>query len=75
LPGPTASRSAILITRSSLPTGPVFRLGASIYTASVATAMLAATELQAGTVWINDPLRRNDAAPFGGVTAVSAGSA
>jgi betaine-aldehyde dehydrogenase len=28
--------------------------------------MRAATELQAGTVWINDPLKDNDAAPFGG---------
>ncbi len=41
-------------------------LGASIYTASLETAMRAATELQAGTVWINDPLKDNAAAPFGG---------
>jgi acyl-CoA reductase-like NAD-dependent aldehyde dehydrogenase len=41
-------------------------LGASIYTSDLNTAMRAATELQAGTVWINDPLRDNDAAPFGG---------
>jgi acyl-CoA reductase-like NAD-dependent aldehyde dehydrogenase len=50
-----------------LANGSVFGLGASIYTASLETAMRAATELQAGTVWINDPLKDNDAAPFGGV--------
>jgi len=41
-------------------------LGASIYTSDLETAMRAATDLQAGTVWINDPLRDNDAAAFGG---------
>lgn len=44
-----------------------FGLGANIYTSSLETAMRAATELQAGTVWINDPLKDNDAAPFGGM--------
>jgi betaine-aldehyde dehydrogenase len=44
-----------------------FGLGANIYTSSLQNAMRAATELQAGTVWINDPLKDNDAAPFGGV--------
>lgn len=43
-----------------------YGLGASIYTASLETAMRAATELDAGMVWINDPLKDNDAAPFGG---------
>jgi acyl-CoA reductase-like NAD-dependent aldehyde dehydrogenase len=43
-----------------------YGLGASIYTGSLSTAMRAATELRAGTVWINDPLKDNDAAPFGG---------
>lgn len=43
-----------------------FGLGANIYTSSLETAMRAASELQAGTVWINDPLKDNDAAPFGG---------
>ncbi|HET6509105.1 MAG TPA: aldehyde dehydrogenase family protein [Baekduia sp.] len=43
-----------------------FGLGANIYTTSLRTAMRAATELRAGTVWINDPLKDNDAAPFGG---------
>ena len=44
-----------------------FGLGANIYTSNLETAMRAATELQAGTVWINDPLKDNDAAPFGGM--------
>jgi acyl-CoA reductase-like NAD-dependent aldehyde dehydrogenase len=43
-----------------------YGLGASIYTSSLETAMRAATELEAGMVWINDPLKDNDAAPFGG---------
>jgi len=43
-----------------------FGLGANIYTSSLETAMRAATELEAGMVWINDPLKDNDAAPFGG---------
>jgi acyl-CoA reductase-like NAD-dependent aldehyde dehydrogenase len=43
-----------------------YGLGASIYTGSLETAMRAATELKAGMVWINDPLKDNDAAPFGG---------
>ena len=44
-----------------------YGLGANIYTSSLEMAMRAATELQAGTVWINDPLKDNDAAPFGGM--------
>jgi betaine-aldehyde dehydrogenase len=44
-----------------------YGLGASIYTSSLERAMRAATELEAGMVWINDPLKDNDAAPFGGV--------
>jgi acyl-CoA reductase-like NAD-dependent aldehyde dehydrogenase len=43
-----------------------YGLGANIYTSDLETAMRAATELQAGMVWINDPLKDNDAAPFGG---------
>jgi betaine-aldehyde dehydrogenase len=50
-----------------------YGLGASIYTSSLETAMRAATELQAGTVWINDPLKDNDAAPFGGFKASGLG--
>jgi acyl-CoA reductase-like NAD-dependent aldehyde dehydrogenase len=43
-----------------------YGLGANIYTSDLETAMRAATELEAGMVWINDPLKDNDAAPFGG---------
>lgn len=43
-----------------------YGLAASIYTADLATAMRAASELEAGTIWINDPLRDNEAAAFGG---------
>jgi acyl-CoA reductase-like NAD-dependent aldehyde dehydrogenase len=50
-----------------LANGTDFGLGANIYTSSLETAMRAATELSAGTVWINDPLKDNDAAPFGGM--------
>jgi len=44
-----------------------FGLGANIYTSDLERAMRAADELRAGMVWINDPLKDNDAAPFGGV--------
>jgi acyl-CoA reductase-like NAD-dependent aldehyde dehydrogenase len=44
-----------------------YGLGASIYTADLATAMRAMESIKAGTVWINDPLTDNDAAPFGGM--------
>jgi betaine-aldehyde dehydrogenase len=43
-----------------------YGLGANIYTSDLRTAMRAAAELEVGTVWINDPLRDNDAAAFGG---------
>ena len=60
-------RSATSTRRSKLANGTDYGLGANIYTSSLETAMRAATELQAGTVWINDPLKDNDAAPFGGM--------
>ena len=59
-------RSATSTMRSSSRTTSSTASGANIYTSSLETAMRAATELQAGTVWINDPLKDNDAAPFGG---------
>ncbi|MBS1882964.1 MAG: aldehyde dehydrogenase [Actinobacteria bacterium] len=43
-----------------------YGLAASIYTSDLSTAMRAAAELECGTVWVNDPLRDNDAAAFGG---------
>ena len=43
-----------------------FGLGASIFTADLKEAMLAAETLEAGMVWVNNPLIDNDALPFGG---------
>ena len=40
--------------------------GASVFTTSLAEAMQAAETLQAGMVWVNNPLIDNDALPFGG---------
>lgn len=44
----------------------VFGLGASIFTTSLEEAMEAAERLEAGMVWVNNPLIDNDALPFGG---------
>jgi acyl-CoA reductase-like NAD-dependent aldehyde dehydrogenase len=63
----TVTRVRDLDDAIALANGSNFGLGANIYTSSLETAMRAATELQAGTVWINDPLKDNDAAPFGGM--------
>ncbi|MDM9624089.1 aldehyde dehydrogenase family protein [Rhizobium sp. S96] len=43
-----------------------FGLGASVFTTSLDEAMDAAERLEAGMVWINNPLIDNDALPFGG---------
>jgi acyl-CoA reductase-like NAD-dependent aldehyde dehydrogenase len=43
-----------------------FGLGASVFTTSLEEAMEAAEKLEAGMVWINNPLIDNDALPFGG---------
>ena len=43
-----------------------FGLGASVFTADLAEAMRAAETLEAGMVWVNNPLIDNDALPFGG---------
>lgn len=43
-----------------------FGLGASVFTTSLAEAMRAAETLEAGMVWVNNPLIDNDALPFGG---------
>ena len=50
----------------ALANGIEFGLGANVYTRSLENAIRCARELQAGTVWINDPLTDNDAGPFGG---------
>lgn len=43
-----------------------FGLGASIFTANMEEAMHAYDTLEAGMVWVNNPLIDNDAIPFGG---------
>ena len=43
-----------------------FGLGASVFTTDLAEAMDAAERLEAGMVWVNNPLIDNDALPFGG---------
>jgi acyl-CoA reductase-like NAD-dependent aldehyde dehydrogenase len=46
-----------------------YGLGASIYTESSQLVERAYRELQVGTVWVNDPVVDNLAAPFGGMRA------
>lgn len=43
-----------------------FGLGANVYTRDFGNMLRCMREIRAGTVWINDPLTDNDAAPFGG---------
>jgi len=50
-----------------------FGLGASIFTTSLEEAMDAAERLEAGMVWVNNPLIDNDALPFGGWKASGIG--
>jgi acyl-CoA reductase-like NAD-dependent aldehyde dehydrogenase len=44
-----------------------FGLGANVYTRDLANVLRCMREIKAGTVWFNDPLTDNDAAPFGGM--------
>ncbi len=46
-----------------------YGLGASVYTSSPARVEEAYRRLRVGTVWVNDPVVDNLAAPFGGVRA------
>ncbi len=50
-----------------------FGLGASVFTTRLDEAMAAAERLEAGMVWINNPLIDNDALPFGGWKASGLG--
>ena len=50
-----------------LANGTRFGLGANVYTRDLATVVRCMREIRAGTVWFNDPLTDNDAAPFGGM--------
>lgn len=43
-----------------------FGLGASLFTTALEEAMEAAERLEAGMVWVNNPMIDNDALPFGG---------
>lgn len=45
----------------------VYGLGSILYTHDAKRVKQFMEEVQAGTVWINDPLTDNDAAPFGGM--------
>ena len=44
-----------------------FGLGAAVFTSSLSEAHRAVNALEAGMVWVNNPLVDNDALPFGGV--------
>ena len=44
-----------------------FGLGANVYTRRLDYMLKAMEDLEAGTVWFNDPLTDNEAAPFGGM--------
>jgi acyl-CoA reductase-like NAD-dependent aldehyde dehydrogenase len=44
-----------------------YGLGANVYTRRMDYVLRCMDELEAGTVWINDPLTDNDAGPFGGM--------
>jgi acyl-CoA reductase-like NAD-dependent aldehyde dehydrogenase len=50
-----------------------FGLGASIFTTDLAEAQEATQRLQAGMVWVNNPMIDNDALPFGGWKASGVG--
>jgi acyl-CoA reductase-like NAD-dependent aldehyde dehydrogenase len=43
-----------------------YGLGANVYTRKLDYMLKAMEEIDAGTVWFNDPLTDNEAAPFGG---------
>jgi betaine-aldehyde dehydrogenase len=44
-----------------------YGLGANVYTSRMDYVLRCMEELEAGTVWFNDPLTDNDAGPFGGM--------
>ena len=50
-----------------------YGLGASVFTTDLKQAMAAAESLEAGMVWVNNPLIDNDALPFGGWKASGLG--
>lgn len=46
-----------------------YGLGANVYTQRLDYMMKAMEDIEAGTVWFNDPLTDNEGAPFGGMKA------
>src|SRR5918992_911669 len=48
-------------------------LGANVYTRRLDYMLQAIEDIEAGTVWFNDPLTDNEAAPFGGMKASGIG--
>ena len=50
-----------------------YGLGANLYTHDARKIKRFFEEVQAGTIWINDPLTDNDAGPFGGFKATGGG--
>jgi acyl-CoA reductase-like NAD-dependent aldehyde dehydrogenase len=50
-----------------------YGLAANVYTRRLDYTLKAMEELEVGTVWFNDPLTDNDAAPFGGYKASGGG--
>ncbi|MES2050091.1 MAG: aldehyde dehydrogenase family protein, partial [Pseudomonadota bacterium] len=66
--GPVASicRVANFDEAIRLANDSAFGLGASIFTNNLEEAMEASERLEAGMVWVNNPLIDNDALPFGG---------
>ena len=50
-----------------------YGLGANVYTRRLDYMLKAMDEIEAGTVWFNDPLTDNEAAPFGGMKSSGIG--
>ena len=50
-----------------------YGLGANVYTGRLDYMIKAMEEIDAGTVWFNDPLTDNEAAPFGGMKSSGSG--
>jgi acyl-CoA reductase-like NAD-dependent aldehyde dehydrogenase len=60
---PVGSLDEAIARANALPYG----LGANVYTRRMDNVLRCMDELEAGTVWFNDPLTDNDAGPFGGM--------
>ena len=50
-----------------------YGLGANVYTRRLDHMLKAMEEIQTGTIWFNDPLTDNEAAPFGGMKSSGGG--